>query len=121
MELKTYTPVGSISLFEKIKLTVLHYIQHDFICPCPGLSKDQTSMFKSFVINQLVNGYIKGDKYSFFIKVGEAKVLLILNYLQSRVRVDTIQKDHFYHTKQYQIFYRKIKYDLSNFKGVQNG
>ena len=25
---------------------------------------------------------------------------------------DTIQKDNIYHTKQYQTFYRKIKYDL---------
>ena len=31
------------------------------------------------------NGYIKGDKYFFFIKVGAANVLLKLNYLQSRV------------------------------------
>ena len=32
------------------------------------------------------NGYIKGDKYFFFIKVGTANVLLKLNYLQSRVQ-----------------------------------
>ena len=31
------------------------------------------------------NGYIKGDKYIFFIKVGAANALLKLNYLQSRV------------------------------------
>ena len=31
------------------------------------------------------NGYIKGDKYFFFIKAGAANVLLKLNYLQSRV------------------------------------
>ena len=31
------------------------------------------------------NGYIKGDKYFFFIKVGAVNVLLELNYLQSRV------------------------------------
>ena len=34
---------------------------------------------------------------------------------------DTIQKDHIYHTKQYQTFYRKIKCDLLNFRGVTNG
>ena len=51
MELKTYTPVGPKFVFEKIKFKVLHYIQHDFICQRLGLSKDQTSMFKSFVIN----------------------------------------------------------------------
>ena len=33
-------------------------------------------------------------------------------YLQCRVIVDTIQKSHIYHTKQYQTFYRKIKCDL---------
>ena len=51
MELKTYTPVGPKFVFEKIKFKVLHYIQHDFIRRRLGLSKDQTSMFKSFVIN----------------------------------------------------------------------
>ena len=38
-----------------------------------------------------------------------------LNYLQSSV--DTIQKDHIYHTKQYLTFYRKIKSDLLNLEG----
>ena len=33
------------------------------------------------------NGYIKGDKYFFLIKVGAANVLLKLNYLQSRVEI----------------------------------
>ena len=37
--------------------------------------------------------------FPFFIKVGEANVLLKLTYLQSR---DTIQKHHIFHTKQYQ-------------------
>ena len=44
-ELKTYTPVGP--KFVK----VLHYIQHNFIRQRLGLSKDQASMFKCFVIN----------------------------------------------------------------------
>ena len=51
MELKTYTPVGPKFVFEKIKFNALHYIQHYFIGQRPLLSKDQTSMFKSFVIN----------------------------------------------------------------------
>ena len=51
MELKTYTPVNTKFVFKKIKFEVLHYIQHDFINQRLGLSKDQTSMFKSFVIN----------------------------------------------------------------------
>ena len=51
MELKTYTPVGPKFVFEKIKIKVLHYIQHDSIRQRLGLSKDQTNMFKSFVIN----------------------------------------------------------------------
>ena len=61
------------------------------------------------------DGHIKGNKYLFFIKVGEANMLLKLNYLQNRV--DTT---HIYHTKQYQTFYRKIKCDLLSVRGVQN-
>ena len=56
---------------------------------------------------------------SYFIKVGAANGLLKLNYLQSIV--ETIQKDHIYHMKQYQTFYRKIRYDLLNFRGVKKG
>ena len=48
MELKTYTPVSPKFIFEKKDL---HYIQHDFIRQRLRLSKDQASMFKSFVIN----------------------------------------------------------------------
>ena len=33
------------------------------------------------------NGYIKSDKYIFFINVSAANVLLKLNYLQSRVEL----------------------------------
>ena len=51
MELKTYTPVGPKFVFEKIKFNVLYYIQHDFIRQRQGLSKDQASIFKSFVTN----------------------------------------------------------------------
>ena len=51
MELKMYTPVSPKFDFEKIKFKVLHHIQYDFICQCPGLSKDQTSIFKSLFIN----------------------------------------------------------------------
>ena len=32
-----------------------------------------------------------------------------------------MQEDHIYHTKQYQTFYRKIKCDLLNFRGVKTG
>ena len=46
MELKTYTPVGLKFISEKIKFKDLHYIQHDFIRQCPGLSIDQISIFK---------------------------------------------------------------------------
>ena len=31
------------------------------------------------------------------------------------------QRDHIFHTKQYQAIYRKIKYNLLIFRGVQNG
>ena len=71
MELKTYTPVGLKFVFEKIRFKVLHYIQHDFICQRPGLSKDQISMFKSIVINISSSNIVA------------ANVLLKLNYLQS--------------------------------------
>ena len=51
MELKVYTPVSPKFIFKKIKFKVLYYIQHDFIHQCLGLSIDQASMFKGFVIN----------------------------------------------------------------------
>ena len=51
MELQTYTPVGPKFVFGKIKFNISHYIQHNFICQRPGLSKDQISLFKSLVIN----------------------------------------------------------------------
>ena len=51
MELKTYTQVGPKFVFEKIKYKLLHYIQRNFIRQRLGLSKDQASMFKCFVIN----------------------------------------------------------------------
>ena len=57
MELKTYTPVSPKFVFEKLKFKVLHYIQHDFSHQRPGFSKDQTSMFKSLVINYFVLKY----------------------------------------------------------------
>ena len=41
--------------------------------------------------------------------------------LWSRVRVDTIHKDHIYHTKQYQIFHGKIKCELLNLEGHKMG
>ena len=53
MQLKMYTPINPKSVFEKIKFKVLHYIQYDFIRQHLELSKDQTSMFKGFVVNCL--------------------------------------------------------------------
>ena len=58
MELKTCIPVSPKFVLEKIKFKISHYIQHDFICLHPGLSKDQISMFKSLVSNSLLNGCI---------------------------------------------------------------
>ena len=69
MELETYTAVNPKFVFKKIKFKFLHYLQHDFICQRPRLSKEQISMFKNLVINRLLNGYIKGDKYFFFMRV----------------------------------------------------
>ena len=88
MKLETYTAVNPKFVFKKIKFKVLHYLQHDFICQRPRLSKDQISMFKNLVINWLLNGCIKSDKYFFFMKVVVAIVLLKLNYLKCRVRVE---------------------------------
>ena len=51
MEPKRYTQISPKFVFEKIKFKVLHYIQHGLIRQRPGVSKDQTSMFKSLVIN----------------------------------------------------------------------
>ena len=50
MELKMYTPIRPKFVFEKIKFKALRYNQHDFIRQRLGLSKDQTSMLKSFII-----------------------------------------------------------------------
>ena len=57
MELKTYIPVSLKFFFEKIKFNVLDYFQNDFIRQRPGLSKDQTSMFKSLVMNSFILKY----------------------------------------------------------------
>ena len=54
-------------------------------------SKALLSIISSSNIATHSNGYIKGDKYFFFIKVGVANILLKLNYLQSRV--ETKQQD----------------------------
>ena len=57
MERKTYTLVNLKFVFEKIKLKVLYYIQHDFIRQRPGLSKGQASLLKSFIINYFILKY----------------------------------------------------------------
>ena len=54
---------------------------------------------------------------SFFIKVGAAKVLPKLDYLQSR---DTIQKDIIFITKS-NIKHFIERCNLLNFRGVKNG
>ena len=76
MELKTYTPVSLKLVFEETRFKVLHYIQNDFICQHPGISKDQTSMLKALLLTisssniaRHSNGYRKGYKYfAFFYK-----------------------------------------------------
>ena len=57
MERKTYTLVNLKFVFEKIKLKVLYYIQHDFIPQRPGLSKGQASLLKSVIINYFILKY----------------------------------------------------------------
>ena len=58
MELKKYTPVDLKFVFEKIKLKVLHYIQHDFIRQLPGLSRDQISMLKTLLLTILSSNIV---------------------------------------------------------------
>ena len=58
MELKMYTPVSPKFVFKKIKVKVLHYIQHDFIRQRLGLSK---------------------------IRLACSKVLLLINYFDRRL------------------------------------
>ena len=55
MELKTYYPIGQKFVFERIEFEVVHYIQYDFIRQRPGLSKDQTSIFKNFLAKTLIH------------------------------------------------------------------
>ena len=57
MKLRTYTSVGLKFVFEKIRFKVLHYIQLNFNRQRPGLSKGQTSMFESLVINYFILNY----------------------------------------------------------------
>ena len=59
MELKTYTPAGPKSVLEKIKFKFLNYIQHDFIQQHAEFSKDQISMFKSYVNNCFILKYCR--------------------------------------------------------------
>ena len=54
IELKTYAQVDPKLFFENIKFKILHYVQHDFICQRPGLSRDQISIFKSLFIKGTV-------------------------------------------------------------------
>ena len=83
MELCPKFSVSPKFVFEKSTFKVLHYIQRDFIHQQPGFSKDQTSMFKSLVINFISssnivthsNGYIWSNNY-FFIRVDAANVFL---------------------------------------------
>ena len=96
MELKTHAPVGLKFVFEKIKF--LHckknfalYSTISFV-NAQGSVKIRLACSKTLLlaisnsnITAHSNGYIKDDKYFFFIKVGAANVLLKLNYLQSRV------------------------------------
>ena len=63
----------------------------------------------------LSSNMVTHAKWLYCIKSKKYFVLLKLNYLQSRL--DTIYKDHIYHNKQTKTFYRKIKFDLLNFRG----
>ena len=66
------------------------------------------------------NGYIKGQKY-FFIYESRCGKFSPETKLFTKSSRDTLQKDHIYHTKHYQTFYRKIKWYFLNFRRVKNG
>ena len=72
MELKTYTPVEPKFVFEKIKFKVFKI----------RLACSKVLLLINYLDRRLTHssGYIKGDKYFFFIKVGAANVLLKSNY-----------------------------------------
>ena len=61
MELIMYTPVSLKFIFEKIKFKVLHCIQHNFICQCPGLSKDGNTE-RSYVSHQAISNNLYKDQ-----------------------------------------------------------
>ena len=105
MELKMYKPVDLKLIFEKVRLARL---------------KDLLLVILSSNIVTHSNGYRKSDRYFFFHKSSCSKSSPE-NKLFTKKSTDTIQKHHTYHTKQYQTFYRKVKCDLVNFRGVQNG
>ena len=66
------------------------------------------------------NSFIKGDKY-FFLKKSRCCKCSPETKLFAKQSRDTIQKDHIFHTKQYQTFYRKIKSDLLDSRGIKYG
>ena len=83
MELKMYTPISLRLVFEKIKFKVLQYIQHVSIVNAKGSVKIRLACSKAFIPTILSfnivthsDGYIKSDKYLFFIKLGAANALL---------------------------------------------
>ena len=125
MELKTYTPVSLKFVFEESNLKFCIIFNLIFFVNAEVSVKIRLACAKALLLttssSNIVthsNGYIKGDKYFFFIKVSAANVLQKLFAKCSR---DTMQKDHIYNTKKYQTFYRKIKCSLLNFRGVKNG
>ena len=86
MEIKTYTPISLRLVFENIKFKVLQYIQHVSIVNAKGSVKIRLACSKAFLptissfnIVTHSDGYIKGDKYLFFIKLGECSSKI--NYL----------------------------------------
>ena len=70
-------------VFEKIKFKVLQYIQHVSIVNAKGSVKIRLACSKAFIPTILSfnivthsDGYIKSDKYLFFIKLVAANALL---------------------------------------------
>ena len=92
MELKTYTQVGQKSIFEKLKFCIIFNlisftsaqgsVKIRLTCPKVLLLINFTLIVDyELFLRTHSDGYIKSDKYLFFIKVGAANVLLKLIYL----------------------------------------
>ena len=123
IDLKTYTPIGLKFFFEKNKFKFCIIFNMISFVNAQDSVKIRLACSKVLLLTISSSNIIthsNGDKYFCFYK-SRCDKCSPETKLFTKQSGDTIQKDHIYHTKQYQIFYRKIKWDLLNFKGVKSG